>query len=172
MSTAQSKNQMPAIGSNEYIEIEGISVPAKIDTGADSSSIWVSDVEVSPDGILSFALFEPGYEFYTGKKITRRNFKAAIIRSSNGAEQVRYRTNFKIKLGGYELDTSFTLADRSKNMFPVLIGRKTITGKFLVNVEKTSVKHSQPHTHTKHLNVELNKDPYEFHKKYIRKEKK
>jgi len=61
----------------------------------------------------------------------------------------------------------FTLADRSKNNFPVLIGRKTLKGKFLVDVSKMSVEKSS-NPKTPGLNRELAENPYEFHQKYLK----
>ena len=154
------------IGSTEVAEIEGVKgVPAKIDTGADSSSVWASEIEMSKEGVLSFCLFGEGSEFFTGEKIEKREYSALVVRSSNGHEQVRYRTKLRLKIRGAELETTFTLADRSRNNFPVLIGRKTLSGKFLVDVSKRNVETKvNPKTHN--LNNELKADPFSFHKKY------
>lgn len=156
------------IGSTEYIEVAGIkNVPAKIDTGADSSSIWASELSVTKDGTLTFCLFNESSPFYTGEKLSRKDYKVKIVRSSNGDEEIRYRTELPLKLGGRSIRAMFTLADRSKNNFPVLIGRKTLKGKFLVDVSKMSVeKTSNPKTLG--LNRELEADPYGFHQRYLK----
>ena len=39
------KTDLGIIGSTEYVEIAGIKkVPAKVDTGADSSAVWASNI--------------------------------------------------------------------------------------------------------------------------------
>ena len=155
------------IGSTEQIEVEGVTgVPAKIDTGADSSSIWASEIEMSEGGVLSFALFGEGSEFYTGERLERTDYSVLVVRSSNGHEQIRYRTNLRLVIDGVELVTKFTLADRSRNNFPVLIGRKTLTGKFLVDVEERNIE-AKTNPKTLGLSDELKKDPFSFHKKYV-----
>ncbi len=161
------------IGSTEYVEVAGIKdIPAKIDTGADSSAIWVSNINMEEDGTLAFALFGQKSPFYTGKTLKTMDYKARIIRSSHGDTQVRYRVTLPIKLGGKSFDTTFTLANRSRNNFPVLIGRSTIKGKFLVDTSKNAVKRQQ-NPSTPRLNQELKENPQKFHRKYIeRKETK
>ena len=156
------------VGSTEFVSVAGVkNLPAKIDTGADSSAIWASNIDMRADGVLSFTLFDPSSPFYTGETLTTTSYKARVVRSSNGHEQIRYLVSLPLELGGKTLETSFSLADRSKNRFPILIGRKTLEGNFLVDV---SIRHakSTKNVKTTSLNEELRKNPYEFHKKYVK----
>ena len=160
------------IGANTIITVNGVKgVPAKIDTGADSSAIWVSDVEVLKNNDLSFKLFGPDSPLYTGKTIKTGDYKVVITRSSHGDEKIFYRTHIPIIINGRKIKTLFTLSDRSRNNFPVLIGKRTISGKFIVDVEKSEiVPRKNPKNH--HLNRELQKNPYQFHQKYIKNNKR
>ena len=161
---------LPIIGSTEFIEVAGIkNVPAKIDTGADSSSIWASHIEISKDGVLSFCLFDKNYPLYTGKTIRRRIFRAVIVRSSSGHEQIRYRTYLLLKIKGRKIKTTVTLSDRHNNNFPALIGRRTLSGKFLVDVSRNRPKNFQNRTNIKQLQSYLIRNPYEFHRQYVKK---
>ena len=156
------------IGSTEYVEIAGIkNVPAKTDTGADSSSVWASGIDVDKDGTLSFQLFDKKSPLYTGEVIKRQkgDYKVKIVRSGHGDERIRYRTELDLTVKGRKIHAMFNLADRSKNNFPVLIGRRTLNGKFLVDVSKMAVK-KQSNPKTPKLNAELEKNPYAFHQKY------
>ena len=151
------RKNLEIIGANTFVSIEGVNdIPAKIDTGADSSSVHVENLSVSEDGILSFELF--------GKKIERKDFKAVVVRSSNGDEEVRYRAPLSMKIGSKKIKAYFTLSNREKNDFPALIGRKTIKNKFIVDVSEREVP-LKKHLRSKHLNHELQKDPYKFHQK-------
>lgn len=162
------QGKLGIVSSTEYISVGSIdNVPAKIDTGADSSSIWASDIEVDKEGILRFKLFAKKYHLYTGEVIERKEYTVSSVRSSNGMRQIRYCTIIPIKIAGRKIRASLTLANRSKNNFPVLIGRKTISGKFLVDVSRSKVKRPDRPI-TKNLNKELNENPYEFHKKYVK----
>ena len=156
------------IGATEYVEIAGIkNIPAKTDTGADSSSIWASHIDVDKDGTLSFQLFDAVSPLYTGEVIRRPkdDYKVKIVRSGHGDERIRYRTELDLKVNGHKIHAMFTLADRSRNNFPVLIGRRTLNGKFIVDVSKMAVK-IQSNPKTPKLNKELEKNPYAFHQKY------
>ncbi len=171
-STEQERDKLDVIGSTEYVSIGKLEkIPAKIDTGADSSSIWASDVKVEEDGTLSFKLFAPKSPYYTGEVLKSKEYTVSVIRSSNGNEQIRYRTTLPIKIDGHTVKAALTLADRSRNNFPILIGRRTISGRFLVDVSKTEVKRPPKNPKTRPLNKELNEDPFKFHKKYMKKSK-
>lgn len=169
MSNISEKPVLETIGSTEYVDIEDYhDIPAKIDTGADSSAIWASHIEVSRDGVLSFRLFDVTSPFYTGETLKRKDFKVAIVRSSSGHEQIRYRVHLSLKLSGRRIRALFNLSDRSRNVFPVLIGRRTISGKFLVDVTEkhVTVRPKKPKTHL--AQSSLAKDPYAFHQQYIK----
>ena len=161
------KNHQRVIGSTELIKVGNIeSVPAKIDTGADTSAIWVSDVTMAKDGSLSFTLFNKKSPLYTGEKLVVTDYVAKAVRSSHGDEQIRYCVKLPIEIDGKSLVTAFTLADRTKNKFPVLIGRRTLEGNFLVDASKSSVERPKPKK-SHNLNQELREDPYAFHRKYL-----
>ena len=164
------RKNLPIIGSTALISIGGrVDVPAKIDTGADSSSVWVSHLRVDKDGVLKFRLFGEGSPYYNGKVIKRRNFQVAVIRSATGEEQIRYRTHFSIKLGDRKLRVLFNLSNRANNNFPILIGRRSLSGKFLVDVSKAEVPRPPKNPKTRPLQRELKKNPREFYKKYSKK---
>ena len=154
------KPVLETIGSTEYVDIEGHkNIPAKIDTGADSSAIWASHIEVDQDGVLHFQLFDTKSPHYTGEIISRRDFRAVVVRNSSGHEQIRYCVRLSLKLSGRKIKATFTLSNRSKNNFPVLIGRRTISGKFLVDVAKKHV--------TTLIQSRLEEDPFLFHQQYV-----
>lgn len=158
---------LPTIGKTRRVNIIGHvdGVPAKIDTGADSSSIWASNIFVDKDGVLHFTLFDTQSEFYTGEVISRKIYKVAQVRSSNGHPQIRYRSELTVRLGGKKIRALFNLSDRSKNEYPILIGRRTIAGKFLVDVSR-GLKAPAGREATQKLNEELRRDPHAFFQKY------
>lgn len=164
-----SKEKLLVIGSSELVSVgrRAIGVPAKIDTGADTSSIWASNIRVDRDGVLKFSLFGEGSEYYNGKIYKRTNYKVAVVRNANGHEQIRYRTHFAITMAGRKIRVLLNLSDRSRNNYPVLIGRRTIANKFLVDVSKKAISYPKI-ARTKRLNRELQRSPYEFHKKYAK----
>jgi hypothetical protein len=127
------------IGRAERIDIVDfglLGVPAKIDTGADSSSIWVSQVSEQPDG-LQCVLFGPKSHYYTGEIIRiAKSYSVTRIANSFGHKEVRYKVQLRIRVRDKLIKATFTLADRSTKTYPILLGRRMLHGKFLVDVSQ------------------------------------
>lgn len=153
---------------------EGIrDVPVKIDTGADRSSIWASDLSVDDTNTLHFVLFDKTSPYYSGKHHNTRTYTAQLIRSSNGMAQVRYRVSLTVELAERTIRGSFTLADRSRNTYPVLVGCALLKNKFLVDVVKESSVNPPPKpTHSGKYDEELRRDPKAFFEKYYKRSKR
>lgn len=166
-STQPSETPTDIIGNSALITVMNIpDVPAKIDTGARSSAIWASDIRLAPDNQLEFRLFAPGSEFYTGEKLVMSDFRVRRVRNSTGDEEDRYRVPLSIVMGGRNIKAKFTLSDRSRGTFPVLIGHRTLFGKFLVDVSQLEVPYPEKEGEAE-LNAELAADPQKFHQKYM-----
>lgn len=114
-------------------------VHAKIDTGADLSSIWATGIH-EEDGVLKFKLFGRKSDHYTGKEMafTRPHYLLTRVANSFGHRELRYVVKLQLKLGDRIIVGTFTLSDRSKKTYPILIGRKLLNRKFLVDVAKGS----------------------------------
>lgn len=110
-------------------------VSAKIDTGADGSAVWATDISEN-NNQLSFVLLGPNSPQYNGKKLTSEKYSVVSIKNSFGERELRYQVPLKITIAGRTITARFTLADRHRNKYPVLIGRRTLHGKFLVDVRK------------------------------------
>ena len=139
-------------------------VPVKIDTGADSSSIWASQITIDENGVLRFVLFDRQSPYYTGTMHVAKHYDARLVRSSNGLAQVRYSVKLTIVLAGRTVRGTFTLADRSANTYPVLIGCRLLKNKFLVDVSRGKVVVSA--RASVGLQAELQQDPRGFYEKY------
>ncbi len=110
-------------------------VKAKTDTGADLSSIWCGEIRKAKDK-LECIFFAPGSPYYTGKKVIfdKSEYKRSKIFNSFGTGEKRYKVRMPVIVNGRRIRTTFTLADRSKKEYPVLLGRKLLAKKFLVDV--------------------------------------
>jgi len=154
------------IGSTEIVKIDPNyeCIPAKVDTGADRSAIWASRIRVDKNGILRFALFGEGSQHYTGKIFKREDYGVAMVKSSNGNKEMRYRTHLTVTIRGRKIRTLFYLSDRSTQKYPVLIGRHTIRGKFIVDVKQAAIR--LPKTPKVGYNDMMLQDPYSFFCKF------
>lgn len=138
-------------------------VPAKVDTGADSSAIWASHLAMSDDGVLSYVLFNESSKYYTGKVEKTKDYAVSLIRVSSGHRQVRYRVKISVTIQGRKIRGSFTLSDRSAGNYPILLGCKILNNKFLVDVSRGRIKKNND---KRPLNDEMKLSPKEFFDKY------
>lgn len=163
------KKQKAIIGRTTDIVLvsEGdLSIPAKVDTGADGSSIWASELSMSKDGTLSFCLFAKDSPYYTGRRHTTKKYTASAVRSAHGTLQVRYKIALTVIIEKRKVRASFTLADRSLNTYPALIGCRLLNNKFIVDVSKGRRDHTGRAAGEGPFTAELREDPVGFFEKY------
>lgn len=124
------------IGRLEHIALPGLGitrVEAKIDTGAYRSALHYQRLKVrTVDGVkLLTVVFQMG-----GRRKTKifKVFKRVTVKSSNGEASRRYLISTRVRLGGHVVRAQFTLFDRSDMKYQVLLGRKFLRGRFVVDV--------------------------------------
>lgn len=143
MSMKLHKAEKNIIGSKEYIsfpELGKQNIIARIDTGAKTSSmhcerVWVQ--RINNKNVLCATLIRKHSEITTFSK-----FSLKEVKSSNGHTQIRYFINMLVQFGNDVFETEFTLTNRDKMNNPVLLGRKFLKNKFLVDVSK-KFKHTR-----------------------------
>jgi len=155
------------VGTNTMITIAGVPklIPAKIDTGADGTAIWASDIYLSDDGVLHYTFFDKQSPLYTGESHTTDDFRITKVTSSTGHDEIRFKVRIQITLGDKKIKVWCSLTDRSSRIFPVLIGKKTLNGKFLVDVSKYKIKPVRKKLPPK-ITEEFRADPQAFIKKH------
>jgi len=119
----------------DFPELEIDQVQAKIDTGAYTAALHCSYIK-QINSILHFVIQHQAGETQLEKEFTTVDFKKRKIVSSNGKSQMRYVIRTAVHFGGRKFKAEFSLTDRSRLKNPVLIGRKILKGKFLVDVSK------------------------------------
>jgi hypothetical protein len=143
----EKKNPIPKliIGTKDKVDFplfDLYNIDCKIDTGADTSSIHCYRIKIMEENnqeFLSFKLLDPEHKNYNNKEFRVKEFAERQIKSSNGQTEYRYVITTKLVLFGQEFETEFTLADRESMRFPVLLGKKLLKGKFLVDVAKINL---------------------------------
>lgn len=110
---------------------------AKVDTGADLSSIWATDI-VEKDSLLHFKIFGKASPLYTGEEVVieKPHYLLTRVTNSFGHSELRYVVKLQLKLKDKLVRATFTLSDRSNKTYPILIGRKLLNRRFLVDVSK------------------------------------
>lgn len=135
------KHPLGIIGAVEPIYILPDKSPfqARIDTGAELSSVDVDEFHVfERDGVkwVSFTITHD----VTGKKQTfekKRHRRISIRRA--GKNESRPSIMLDVKFGGKIIKAEFTLAQREKFDYQVLVGRNILTGRAVVD---TSLKNT------------------------------
>ena len=136
------------IGTIEYVSLpdDGIEhVPAKIDTGADNSSIWASNIHLR-DGQLVFNFFAPGSAFYNETPVVTSAYRTTTVRNSFGHKEFRYKIKLRICIGDLAFRRWFSLADRSQNNYPILLGKNFLKNTFIVDVAQRYLASTEPST--------------------------
>lgn len=112
------------------LELKDIDV--KIDTGAYTSSIHCVDIK-ELDQTLQCSFLDATHPEYNGKRFVFKNYDISAVKSSNGKVEVRYAIRTQISFFNKIYPITLTLTPRDDMRFPVLIGRKFLNGKFLVD---------------------------------------
>lgn len=115
--------------------VEGVSIPAKIDTGARTSSLHATGIERFDRGGQRWVRFLLDLGEGRSEAVTCEVPRAdrRIITSSNGEGQSRFIIKTRLQLGNHLFRAEFSLADRSDMKFPILIGRTALRSRFLVD---------------------------------------
>ncbi|WP_378186204.1 ATP-dependent zinc protease [Aquimarina sp. W85] len=121
------------------LEINEIDV--KIDTGAYTSSIHCKDIEEIGE-TLQCSFLDATHPEYNGKRFTFTNYDITAVKSSNGEIEVRYIIRTKIRLFNKTYPITLTLSSRDDMRFPVLLGRRFLSGKFLVDPQIEDQSHN------------------------------
>jgi hypothetical protein len=124
-----SKPAKITVGAVEEVVLNpwGVSFPARIDTGADFSSLDAREIVVR-NNVASFKL---GKRF-GGQQLQLPVVDWRYIQTSMGTEK-RPVVEISVCLGSKLFRTPVTLKDRSEMVYPFLVGRRTLNGKFLVD---------------------------------------
>jgi len=133
------------IGRKEKISLPDLELDlvwAKVDTGAYTSSIHAEHIQVEEkDGrrTLKFQVLLEGHKAFTGKFVTFDQFKEKKVKNSFGHAELRYLIVTTIVIAGEKYQAEFTLSDRSSMKNAVLLGRKILKSRFLVDVTRTNL---------------------------------
>ncbi len=139
MQVMKEEKKLTIIGSKTLVDFPDqalFGVPAKVDTGADSSSLWASGI-TEENGTVSFSLFDPSSPFYTGERIRADKFSVRSIKNSFGVSELRYKISLPIVLSDKKFKARFTLSNRKNTRYPILIGRQTLKNRFIVDVSRS-----------------------------------
>lgn len=120
------KLSFPEIGLNN--------ISAKVDTGAYTSSIHCGTIEKIDEKQVRCIFLDAENASFSGKEYIFEIVKEVSVKSSNGIKERRIVIQTKVVVNEKEFDIYLTLTDRKDMKFPVLLGRKFLKNRFLVDV--------------------------------------
>lgn len=135
-------SQLQIIGRVEPISIldlELFDLDAKIDTGAYSNSLHCDDIFVDDSNFVHFRLLDKIHPSYHNKRVKMPLLKIKSVKSSNGVVQTRASIKVKVEFAGKIYQTVVSLTSRADMKYPMLIGRKFLQNRFLVDVSKKNI---------------------------------
>lgn len=88
---------------------------------------------------MRFNLLDPTHPEYDEKEFVLPIYKRKRVKSSSGEATIRTFIQTKILLFGELMDIELSLADRSDMKYPVLLGRKLLQRRYVVDVSKRNL---------------------------------
>jgi hypothetical protein len=124
------------IGRREQIDFPELGlygVIAKVDTGAYTSALHCHDI-YEEKGVLHFKLLDPSHPEYNEQDQKFTEYSQKEIKNSFGEIENRFIIKTIIRMGHKQIKALISLSDREKMRYPVLIGRKLLKNRFVVDV--------------------------------------
>ncbi len=124
------------IGRREAIDFPELGlygITAKIDTGAYTSALHCHDIH-EKNNVLYFKLLDPSHTEYNKQEHTFTEYNQKEIKNSSGETEKRYVIKTVIQVGSKRVKALISLTDRGTMRYPVLIGRKLLRNRFIVDV--------------------------------------
>lgn len=129
---------MKILGRNDRVDLPGLgltNIHAKVDTGAYTCSLHCAYARLVGKK-LEFVLLDEEHPEFTGIKYTFKKFTQREIKNSFGEAEMRFVIKTSIKIFDHRIRAEFSLSDRGNLKFPVLLGRKILRNRFLIDVTK------------------------------------
>ncbi|MGR8919485.1 MAG: ATP-dependent zinc protease family protein [Gammaproteobacteria bacterium] len=137
---------VPVLGWLEWAHLgaDGPRLKAKLDTGARTSSIDAAAIETfDRDGEqwvrfrIPFAA-RPEDSDHVGDLVLERRLEGSIrVKDHQRPSETRYVVSLDLCLGSRHFATPVTLTDRSRFNYPLLLGRRALKERFLVDPAAT-----------------------------------
>jgi hypothetical protein len=140
--TRKPNEELLVIGWNEYVDLPnwGIrNLRAKIDTGARTSALHVDNIEELPRDRVRFDVILDRKKSHRRVRVEARRRRHGRVRSSTGHHTSRLFVVTTVRLGPVCREVEFSLINRERMAFRMLLGRSALSGVFLVDARRRRV---------------------------------
>jgi hypothetical protein len=134
---------MKILGRYDRVDLPALglrNIHAKIDTGAFTCSLHCRKAEVV-NGKLEFILLDEEHPEFTGMKFVFDEFEKRDVKNSFGEVEARFVIVTTIRIYNEKITTEFSLSNRGSLKFPILIGRKILRDRFLIDVKQRNLSY-------------------------------
>ncbi len=126
----------------EKIYISDLPYPlkAKLDTGAMTSSIHATNIEIFKKEKQRWVRFDLHFQTDDGKQVItleRPKERGVKIKDHDDESEKRAVVKLQLCFDGRSHETEFTLTDRSNFIYPILLGRRFLDGVAIVDADQT-----------------------------------
>lgn len=118
----------------------------KMDTGAYTSAIHcykIGKKKVEGKEVLVFTLLDPSHPQYQEREFSTEKYSEKHIKNSFGSSEKRFVIETDILLFGKKYPIKLSLSGRGEMKFPILIGRRFLMGKFIVDPAKYDLSYKR-----------------------------
>lgn len=136
---------MQILGRYDRVDLPDLglyNIHAKVDTGAYTCSLHCHRAEVV-NGKLEFILLDQEHPEFTGMKFVFSEFEKRDIKNSFGEVEKRFVIVTAITVFEEVITTEFSLSNRGSLKYPILIGRKILRDRFLIDVKKINLSYKE-----------------------------
>ena len=119
-------------------ELGGLNVIAKVDTGAFRTAVHCNWCDVVEENGVPTLKVQIAWDEHSTRDLSFTKFQKRTIKNSFGQTEERYCIRTLIIIKKKKIRSEVSFSDRSGMRYPVLLGRKTIGKKFLVDVSSVN----------------------------------
>ena len=138
LTATRAKADLPMLGWREWLALPELglaAVRAKVDTGARTSSLHVEHAEVFEQGGIEMVRFvlDTGRARIPPQSVTAavHDRRRVIDSGGHATERIFIRTPVRMAESSWPIEINLT--DRQSLLFPMLLGRSAIRGRYRVN---------------------------------------
>lgn len=134
-------NQKVVIGRTVYVDFPELKlrrVLAKVDTGSYRGTLHCTNIEIKEkngESRLSFVPLDLRHPNFSHKPVEFDEYFVAVVKRTDGHREQRYVIETPIIIDGKKYKIEISLSNRTDMRSPVLLGRKFLRGKFVVDVD-------------------------------------
>ncbi|MFT7442369.1 MAG: hypothetical protein ACI9Q3_000740 [Maribacter sp.] len=136
------KTTIGRIDKADFPKLHLVDIDLKIDSGAYTSSIHcsnINEIEFEGANFIRFTLLDPEHDFYNNKEFSTKNYASKMVKSSNGISEKRFLIETEIVIFNESFPIHLTLSERKDMTFPILLGRKFLNKKFVIDTAKKNL---------------------------------